>query len=86
MRVKTKRQLLFRDSPSGLQLHAGRFRGKPLWHSDDGGKTWWCGMMFSSITAVTRDELVEMAVGILRDTPEAVIEAKAGPRPRRPRS
>jgi len=64
-----KKQRLFKDHPDGLQLHAGTFRGKPMWHSDDGGKTWWCGTMFSHTTAMTREELVAMAVSIIRDTP-----------------
>jgi hypothetical protein len=59
---------------NGLQLHAGTFRGRALWHSDDGGKTWWCGTMFSHETVVTREELVEMAVGIIHDIPNSVEE------------
>lgn len=51
------------------QIHASEFRGSPLWHSEDNGKTWWSGMMFSHSVNVTRDELIEMAIGILRDVP-----------------
>jgi len=69
-----KKQRLFKDHPDGLQLHAGTFRGKRVWHSDDGGKTWWCGTMFSHATAMTREELVELAVGIIRDTPNARLD------------
>lgn len=71
-----KKAKWFKDGPAGVQLHAGNFRGKPVWHSDDGGKTWWCCTMFSHTTAVTREELVEMAVGIIRDTPNRVICVK----------
>ena len=62
---------LFKDHPDGEQLHAGEFRGKPVWHSDDGGSTWWSGWMFSHPSSVTREELVNMAVSIIRDTPNA---------------
>ena len=71
------RKRLFKDHPDGLQLHAGTFRGKSMWHSDDGGKTWWCGTMFSHTTAITREELVAMAVSIIRDTPNAKHEPRA---------
>jgi hypothetical protein len=64
-----KKIKLFKDSPGGIQLHAGEFRGKPVWHSDDGGKTWWSGTVFSHNTMVTSDELIQMAVSILQDTP-----------------
>jgi hypothetical protein len=72
-----KKQRLFKDHPDGLQLHAGTFRGRAVWHSDDGGKTWWCGTMFSHTTAVTLAELIEMAVGIIRDTPNNAAERLA---------
>jgi hypothetical protein len=64
-----KKPRLFRDHPDGLCLHAGKFRGHDLWHSEDGGNTWWCGHLFSGDAKVTLDELIEMAVGILRDAP-----------------
>ena len=64
------KQILFKDHPGGLQLHAGKFRGSPVWHSDDGGKTWWCGRVFGRETKVTQKELVAMAVSILRDAPD----------------
>jgi hypothetical protein len=47
------------------QLHIGTFRDDNVWHSEDDGKTWWCGRQFSSSTNVTRDELKEMATSIL---------------------
>lgn len=58
-----------KDNPNGQQLHAGEFRGKSVWHSDDGGKTWWSGWIFSHSANVTRQELINMAVSIMRDTP-----------------
>ncbi len=58
----------FKDGPEGVQLHAGEFRGnKKVWHSDDGGKTWWSGFMFSPSTELTRDELIKLAVTILQN-------------------
>jgi len=59
----------FKDGPDGVQLHAGRWRGRDVWNSDDGGETWWCGYQFSNDAKVTRDELIEMAVSILQHTP-----------------
>ena len=58
----------FKDGPDGIQLHAGTFRDDAVWHSDDGGKTWWSGHMFSHDSHVTREELIALAVGILQDT------------------
>ena len=63
------KQKWFKDGPDGIQLHVGRFRGDSVWHSDDGGKTWWSGFMFSSHSKVTRKELVDMAVSIIQDSP-----------------
>lgn len=61
---------LFRDHPDGVQLHAGTFRRKHVWNSDDGGGTWWSGRVFAPTPRpVTRDELIKMAVSILRDVP-----------------
>jgi len=71
-----KKQRLFRDYSDGLQLHAGALRGKPLWHSDDGGETWWSGRIFSHDANITRAELIEMAEGIIRDTSNAGHEAR----------
>lgn len=51
------------------QIHAGAFRGSPLWHSEDDGKTWWSGYMFSHSSHVTREELLDMALGVIRDVP-----------------
>jgi len=53
--------------PDGLRFRAGEFRGKPVWYSDDGGETWWCGTSFAPSTKVTHDELIKMAVSILQD-------------------
>lgn len=66
----TSKTKLFKDGPGGIQLHAGKFRGDSVWHSDDGGKNWWSGHIFSHNAKVTREELVEMAVSILRETPK----------------
>ena len=71
-----KKQRLFKDHPEGLQLHAGNFRGKRVWNSDDGGKSWWCGYLFSNEAKVTRKELIEMVVSILQDTPNAPHEPR----------
>jgi len=49
------------------QLHAGEFRGSALYHSDDGGLTWWGGRWISQTALMTRAELVELAASILRD-------------------
>lgn len=73
---QSMKKVLFKDSPDGLQLHAGLFRGHALWHSDDGGKTWWCGTVFSHTVAVTREELVDLAVSIIRDVPNAENESQ----------
>ena len=62
-----KEKKLFRDSPDGIQLHAGHWKGEPAFHSGDGGKTWWCGFQFSEMT---RHELVELAESLARDLKE----------------
>lgn len=59
----------FKDMPTGI-LHAGSFNGKYVWHSEDGGKTWWSGFIFSSSAGVTRKQLMEMAVSIIQDLPK----------------
>jgi len=66
---------LFKDDPAGEQLHAGRIRGKFAFHSDDGGKTWWSGLMFSHEAKVTSKELEQMALSVLRELPNLTKEA-----------
>ena len=62
-----KKKKLFNDSPDGIQLHAGHWKGEPAFHSGDGGKTWWCGFHFEEMT---RHELVELAESLARDLRE----------------
>jgi len=47
------------------ELHAGSCRGRALWHSDDGGETWWSGGVLALAVNVTRRELVEMARSVI---------------------
>jgi hypothetical protein len=68
--VAKKKQKLFKDGPDGVQLHAGTFRERKIWHSDDGGKIWWSGYMFSHEAKMTTKELIKMAVSILQDVKE----------------
>jgi len=63
---------MFKDGPDGEQLHAGMFLGERRFHSDDGGETWWSGYMFSG---VTRQELIDLAVSILRAVPNGKDES-----------
>ena len=64
----------FKDSPSGIQLHAGSHKKDTFAHSDDGGKTWWSATFFKG----TRKELEALAVSILRDLPTAVVSKQTG--------
>jgi len=56
----------FKDGPGGQQLHVAMVRGQRVWHSDDGGAEWWGGIHISHDMHFTREELRELALGILR--------------------
>ena len=65
-RIKLVDEPWFKDRPDGVQLHVGTWRSQKTWHSDDGGRTWWCGFGFSHTAKVTRKELSLMAQDILQ--------------------
>lgn len=60
----TKKVLTFKESPEGVQLHAGRLKGKgdDVWHSDDHVE-YWCGSWHHR----TYKELYNECLSILRD-------------------
>ena len=68
-----KKQVLFKDRPSGLQMHAGKCPlGKSsVWHSDDGGKSWWSGYVFGhGAKMMTTKMLRGMCRSVLHDLSE----------------
>lgn len=58
-----KKLLKFSESPAGVQLHAGSFNKKPIFHSDD-HKTYWNACMFKKLTP---EELLSIANSIIAD-------------------
>ena len=49
------------------QLHAGKYKNDSVYHSDDGGKTWWSGFMFDGIT---KKQLLKLAISLIQDLKE----------------
>lgn len=65
-----KKQLSFKESPRGVQLHAGLIDETYVWHSDDLGRTWWSGCMFSHSYKMTKNKLLKLCKGIIKDLEE----------------
>lgn len=72
LKIDAKQPVWFKDSPGGIQLHAGDYKGKQVFNSDDGGKTWWCSRFFSKVTAaqLTAAQLRKLGASLVTDAKE----------------
>lgn len=62
--MKNSKVLTFKESPAGVQLHAGKLKGvgRSVWHSDD-HVTYWTGSMHTR----TAEELYRECQTVMRD-------------------
>lgn len=63
--------LTFKESPEGIQLQAGKFKGvgESVWHSDD-HKEYWCGSWHHRTAEELYQECRSIIVDLLENHPD----------------